>query len=70
MFTWEREVSLPLAAQTCVEWGRVHWARSLSLTLSLSFFICQMGTVIMPSFSSPKPCGRFQERMCTGYNVS
>ena len=70
MFTWGREVSLPLAVRTCVEWGRVHWARSLSLTLSLSLFICQMDAGIMPAFSCPKPCGRFQGRMCVGYNVS
>lgn len=38
--------------------------------LSLSFFICQMGTVLMPAFSSAEPCGKLQERMCTGYNVS
>lgn len=33
----------------------MHWVKSPSLTLNLSFFTYKMDTLIIPVFSSPKP---------------
>lgn len=57
-----REMSAsPLMARAVVGRGGA-LGKVFVLDLSVSFFICKMGTMIMPAFSSPKPCGGFQER--------